>query len=163
VGTTRKRTAGTGTVIARGNGTFTAQISDGGRRSIGTFGTRAAAEKALAIVLVEGPPPALDLTFGTYLTEWLVDQAFQVKATTAARNRTVIRQWVLGRSIAAEGPRPAARAPPGARSGARRARAPRWWPSEASLHRHPRSVLRSAIQRLVDDRVCGGIPRRAAR
>jgi len=61
---TRKRTAGTGTIIARSNGTFTAQISEGSRRrSIGTFGTRIAAEKALASAMVEGPPPTLDCTF----------------------------------------------------------------------------------------------------
>jgi hypothetical protein len=54
-----------GTVFARANGRFTAQISeDGARRSIGTFGSRRAAETALAKALVEGPPLALEATFG---------------------------------------------------------------------------------------------------
>jgi hypothetical protein len=78
VGTPMKRTHGTGTVIARTNGTYTAQISDGGRRSIGTFPSRAAAEKSLAIAMVKGPPLVLDLTFGEYLSEWLAD----VRVTT---------------------------------------------------------------------------------
>ena len=85
MGTTRNRTHGTGAVIARKNGTFTAQITDGGRRSIGTFPSRAAAEKALAVALVESPHRRL-APFGEYLTEWLADQSLQVKATTAARN-----------------------------------------------------------------------------
>jgi hypothetical protein len=47
MGKSRKRTHGT--VFARPNGSFTAQITDVGvRRSIGTFPTRAAAERALA-------------------------------------------------------------------------------------------------------------------
>ena len=100
MGKAMKRTHGAGTVIARANGTFTAQITDGGRRSIGTFPSRSAAEKALAVAMVEGPPPALDVTFGEYLSEWLVDLSLQVKATTAARNRPIIRNWVLGHPIA---------------------------------------------------------------
>jgi integrase len=91
----RKRTQGSGSIIARANGRFTAQISDtatGRRRSVGTFTTKAAAEKAIAHAIVEGPPPTLEVTFGAYLTEWLEDQALVVKATTAAKNRAMVRR-----------------------------------------------------------------------
>jgi hypothetical protein len=99
MGKARKRTHGT--VFARPNGTFTAQITDVGvRRSIGTFPTRGAAERALAASLVEGPPPSTELTFGDYLDEWLADQALTLKATTAARNRNVIQRYVVGHRIA---------------------------------------------------------------
>jgi len=65
MGKARKRSHGHGTVFVRPNGRSTAQItSDGQRRSIGTFATREAAERALAKSLVEGPPAALVVTFG---------------------------------------------------------------------------------------------------
>lgn len=44
---------------------------------------------------MEGPPPTLDVTFGTYLAEWLDDQALVVKATTAAKNRCMVRRVLL--------------------------------------------------------------------
>ena len=98
----RKRTQGSGSIIARANGRFTAQVSDtatGRRRSVGTFTTKAAAEKAIAHAIVEGPPPTLEVTFGAYLAEWLEDQALFVKATTAAKNRAMGRR-VLREPIA---------------------------------------------------------------
>jgi integrase len=102
MGTRRKRTHGTGTVVARANGTFTAQITDqdGRRRSVGTFPTRMDAETALAESIVEGPPPTLDATFGTYLEEWLAERSLTVKPTTVAKDRSLIRTYVAGRSIA---------------------------------------------------------------
>jgi integrase len=167
VGKPRKRTSGTGTVIARANGTFTAQVTDvDGRRSIGTFGSRAAAEKALASAMVEGPPPALDATFGEYLVEWLDDQTLTLKATTVARNRSLIRCYVLAhriarrkvrdlgpadfralyRELAARGGKDGAPLAPG---------------TIATLDQ----VLKSAVGRLVDDRVLRWhpIPRRAVK
>ena len=101
MGSFRKRTDGTGTVIARKNGTFTAQISDDGRRrSVGTFATRSEAERALATAMVQGPPPSIDVRFGEFLEGWLADRVLTVKATTVARDRTLIRTQVLGRKIA---------------------------------------------------------------
>jgi integrase len=100
---TRKRSPGTGSVFVRPNRRSTALITDGdGRRSIGTFPTRRAAETALAAALVDGPPPAIEATFGDYLTEWLADQTLVLKATTAARNRSVIATYVMGRKIASK-------------------------------------------------------------
>jgi hypothetical protein len=97
----RPRKRSHGTVFVRSNGRYTAQISDdGARRSIGTFPTHKAAETALARALVEGPPPALEATFGDYLIEWRADQALVLKETTAARNRSLIRRYVLPRKIA---------------------------------------------------------------
>ena len=93
MGKARKRSHGAGTVFARRNGSFTAQITDrDGRRSIGTFPSRFAAERALAKALVDGPPPSIDATFGEYLTASLEDQALLLKATTAARNRNIVNR-----------------------------------------------------------------------
>jgi hypothetical protein len=101
MGKARKRSHGHGTVFVRPNGRSTAQItSDGQRRSIGTFATREAAERALAKSLVEGPPAALVVTFGEYLTEWLADRSLLVKSTTAARDRNVVTRYVLPSLIA---------------------------------------------------------------
>jgi hypothetical protein len=99
----QKRSHGTGSVFVRPNRRSTALITDGdGRRSIGTFPTRRAAETALAAALVDGPQPAIEATFGDYLTEWLADQTLVLKATTAARNRFVIATYVMGRKIASK-------------------------------------------------------------
>jgi hypothetical protein len=101
VGSSRKRTDGAGTVMARKNGTFTAQISDDGRRhSVGTFTTRAKAERALAAAMVQGPPPAIDTRLGDYLEGWLADRVLIVKLTTLARDRALIRTHVLRHKIA---------------------------------------------------------------
>jgi hypothetical protein len=93
----RKRTHGTGTIIQRTNGKFTAHWSDpetGRRRSLGTFATRPQAETAIAGAMIDGPPPALETTFAEYLTEWTADQALNVKATTSAKYRALTRYVV---------------------------------------------------------------------
>jgi integrase len=100
MGKARKRSHGTGTVFARPNGKFTAQMTDDGtRRSIGTFPTRKAAEAALAAALIDGPPSLLDSTLAEYLADWLIDQALTVKATTEARNRNLMNRYVISHRI----------------------------------------------------------------
>jgi integrase len=165
MGKPRKRSHGT--TFVRPNGRYTAQISDDGeRRSLGTFSTRKAAEAALARALVEGPPPALEGTFGDYLSEWMADQALILKATTAARNRSVIRRYVLGRRIAARKVRDLAPADfrhlyrelaeRGSKDGGPLAPG-----TIATLDQ----VLKAAVGRLIEDRVLrwNPIPRRAVR
>jgi len=96
MGKARKRSHGHGTVFVRPNGRFTAQITnDGKRRSIGTFATRDAAERALSAALVEDAKTALEVTFGEYLRGWLDGRPLVVKPTTAARDRNVVTRYVL--------------------------------------------------------------------
>jgi hypothetical protein len=165
----RKRTSGTGTVIARSNGTFTAQVSDpisGCRRSVGTFPTRIAAETALATAMVEGPPPTLDQTFAAYLAEWLADRALTVKATTATKDRTLIRRYVMSHPIARVKVR---QLKPEHFRRLYRELAERGKvdgsPLSASSVKTLDQTLKSALQQLVDDRVLRyhPIPRRVVK
>jgi integrase len=165
----RKRTSGTGTIVSRSNGTYTAQISDpisGRRRSVGTFPTRIAAETALASAIVEGPPPTLDQTFGKYLEEWIADRALTVKATTATKDRTLVRRFVVGHPIARVKVRDLKPehfrrlyrelAERGKTDGS---------PLSASSVKTLDQTLKSALQQLVDDRVLRyhPIPRRVVK
>ena len=169
MGTTRKRSAGSGTVLARSNGTFTAQITDaieGRRRSIGTFATRKDAEKALAVALVEGPPPSLTLTLGDYLGLFIADCALTLKATTLARYHSCLRAYIEPHPIARK--RIANLRPDDFRSlyrdladHGKRDGSPLAPASIATVDR----MLKASLQRLVDDRtlIFHPIPRRVIR
>jgi hypothetical protein len=161
VGKPRKRTQGTGTIIARRNGAYTAQISDDGRRrSVGTFTTRVAAERAIASANIEGPPPALEMTLGAYLTGWLEDQALVVKPTTMAKNRAMVRR-IAGTPIARGKVRDLK--PEDFRRTYRELRRLDGRPFAAASVKTLDQVLKSALQQLVDDRALRfhPMPRRA--
>jgi hypothetical protein len=69
------------------------------RRSVGTFRTRAAANKALATVVANVRRPR-SKRFGEYLEQRVTDRILVVNPTTATKDRNLIRRYVLSHSIA---------------------------------------------------------------
>jgi integrase len=99
-----KRTHGSGTIVRRPNGRYTAQRTDprtGRRESLGTFDTRRQAERAIAEAVV-GPASGdgEQVALGEYLAAWVEQQRPYLKPTTVDGYTVKARTYVLPHPIA---------------------------------------------------------------